>query len=267
MSSKHEFHALLVNVGGKEYALSLADVRHLAPLAADFQYHGRDAAAFYVFEKTPLSYLSLWDTLNHTSVYEEYRQLEVLLPQRRQDHLDWMSALHASILQGIPFTKARSPYECAFGKWYYGYHPKNQQMGVLLAMFESPHAHIHGLADRLLQLSECGHKERAVALLTEARNTVLTELLGLFDLTYQITQSLQRRIAIIVNRDAHSHALGVDGVTDIVTVAADCVRGNPGHLAGGPTKIQRLLLLGENRVVPVLEWQDLTPISPPKGGS
>lgn len=263
MLPNQDLHTLLINVGVKEYALLLDEVRHLSPLPTDFQYSGRDVAEFYVFEKTPLSYFSLWDILKHTSAYEEYLQLQALFPQRRQDHLDWMSALHVSILQGVPFTRARNPYECAFGQWYYSYHPQDRRLEILLAMFESPHARIHGLANQLLELSDHGHKERAIALFTEARDTVLEELLGLFDRGYQIAQDLQRRIAVIVDWECQSYALGVDRVTDIVTVSADRITRNPGHLAGVPTKIRSLLILGENRVVPVLEWRDLIQISRP----
>jgi len=252
MSDTENLSVLLIRLGKRDFALPLDQVRYVAPLPADFSYAGDQAEDYFLFEGGALRYVSLWDGLKQESTYQEYVELLSMLPQRRQDHLDWMGALETSLRQGVPFGKARSPYECAFGKWYYSYKPSDRRLTLLLGQFEMPHARIHGLADRLLGLVDQGRREEALAAFDEAEHTVLKDLMRLFDAARELVTELQRRIVVIVGDGQKSYALGADGVRDIVDVAADRVQRNAievGGAAGGPT----LLILEDGRVVPLLD--------------
>lgn len=251
MAASDGLQVLLIRLGKRDFALPLEQVRYVAPLPADFVYSGDKAEDFFLFEGTAVAYASLWDALKQESAYAEYVELLAMLPQRRQDHVDWMGALEASLRQGLPFAKARSPYDCAFGKWYYAYKPTDRRLSLLLAKFEIPHAHIHGLADKLLGLADQGRREDAIAAFREAQQTVLQELMRLFEAAQGLVVELQRRIVVIVGQGEKSCALGADGVRDIVAVPPERIQRS--QVAGAAAQAQTLLVLEDGRVVPLLD--------------
>ncbi|WP_371322629.1 CZB domain-containing protein [Dechloromonas sp. ZY10] len=240
---------LLIEVGSRTFALPLAAVRYVARIAPEFRCNGEQREDYFVFEDEPLPFVSLWDALGLPSAYAEYDSLQAMLPQRRQDHLDWMAALEHSLRTGTPFAKARSPYDCAFGKWFYAYRPEDRRLGLLLAQFEQPHALIHGLADRLLAQAENNQQAAALAEYQTASTTTLATLLQLFDSASQLLTELQRRIAVILGSGRAARALGADAVRDIVQIPAP--RCKPGQ-AGGPTA--GLILLDDGTPVPLIDW-------------
>lgn len=254
VAASGDLEVLLVRLGDRSFGLPLAQVRYVAPMPVDFASRGAKVADHFVFEGSPLAYVSLWDRLGQTSSYVEYEELLTMLPQRRQDHLDWMAALEESIRSGAAFAKARNPRECAFGKWYYAYHSQDRRLGLLLGQFEQPHSAIHGLADTLLGMVERGDRAAALAAYEEARNTTLAKLMQLFEAAQRLVVELQRRIAIIVADGDDSYALGADGIRDIVTVPAEQVKsGKAGGIAARSTAA--LIVLDDKNVVPLLDWR------------
>lgn len=243
---------LLVQIGQRQFALTLSEVRHIVPLPHDFPFGGAGVAEYYPFEGEPLRFVSGWDVMGAQTEYQEFAELQPMLPLRRQDHIDWMAALDMSIRTGAAFSKARDPHECAFGKWYYGYHAKDRRLSVLLSSFEQPHAHIHGLADQLLGLAEAGKRDEAIAGFETAKETTLANLLDLFDTTGQLLGALQRRIVIILESGDTRCALGVDMVLDIVTVANSKITHEKRH--GGVCP--RLAMLTDENIVPFFLWQE-----------
>ncbi len=248
-----DIEVLLIRLGSRTFGLPLADVRYVATMPADFSSHGSEVQDHFVFEGSPLTYVSLWNTLGAKSLYVEYEEMQAMLPQRQQDHLDWMASLEDSIRTGNPFSKARSHRECAFGKWFYGYHSTDRRIALLLGQFESPHASIHSLADQLLGLPQ----DEALRALEEARGTTLVTLIKLFETTRQLVIELQRRIAVIVANGDESCALGADAVNDIVTIPAERInrRASNGQLANATAG---LIILEDQSVIPLLNWQALS---------
>lgn len=246
---------VLIQVGPRAFGLPLSQVRYVAPLPNGFRSSGSEVADHFVFEGTPLSYISLWDTLGLPTAYVEYEQLKDMLPQRRQDHLDWMAALETSLQSGAAFAKARSPHECAFGKWFYGYQPKDRRLAMLLREFEHPHAMIHSLADRLLNMQEAGHGHEAISAFNEARKTTLATLMNLFEEAQHLMTELHRQIAVIVAHGEESMALGADAIHDIVAIPADRIRVNPKQsTASGRKAASDLIILDDQSVVPLIDW-------------
>lgn len=251
MSGADEMEVLLVHLGKHDFALPLRQVRYVSAMPADFSHAGADAEDFFLFEGTALSYVPLWDVLKQESSYKEYADLLEMLPQRQQDHRDWMGALETSLRQGVAFSKARNAHDCAFGKWYYSYKPTDRRLALLLGQFEIPHVHIHGLAERLLGLAEQGRRDQALAEFQEAEHTVLADLMRLFESAKALVTELQRRIVVIVGEGERAYALGADGVRDIVAVPPERVQRN--SASGGAGRGQTLLILGDGRVVPLLD--------------
>lgn len=249
-----EFQALLFKLGARSFAVPLADVRYVAPMPKDFAASGADCADHFVFEGGPLAYVSLWDQLQLNSEYAEYAEMQAMLPLRRQDHLDWMTALEESIRSGAPFAKARDPRQCAFGKWYYTHSSHDRRLNLLLGQFEQPHAVIHALADRLLGMAEGGQSGEALAAFEEAKHTTLATLMRLFDSAQELVVELQRRIAVIVSDGDATCALGADGVRDIVDVPAGGLKPNTGHGATSRATTG-LIILDDRTVIPMLNWR------------
>lgn len=247
---------LMIVVGRRTFGLPLAEVRHIVQLRPEFRCAGEGAEAYLAFEGEPLPFVSSWDHTGETTVYQEYAELNAMLPQRRQDHLDWMAALEISIRNGHPFAKARSPFDCAFGKWYYSYRPSNRQLSLLLKSFDQPHARIHALADQLLRLVEAGRQEEALERFQQARDTVLKELLNLFEEATRLTVSLQRRVAILLRDGEVYCALGADAVNDIAALTPERLT-RPRTQGLRDDSAPTLAILDDESVVPLMDWKRL----------
>lgn len=255
VSAAEDMEILLIDVGARSFGLPLAEVRYVASMPSGFAAYGASVADHFVFEGLPLGYVSLWDLLGFKSAYAEYEEMQSMLPLRRQDHIDWMAALEDSLRTGNEFGKARSPRECAFGKWFYAHQSKDRRLNLLLSQFEQPHATIHALADRLLDVCR-GDRSEALTEFAQARETTLAKLLDLFDTAQRLVVELQRRIAIIATDGKNACAMGADSVRDIVTIPPDRIKPDIGkRTAGGLRATAGLIILEDQTVIPLLDWR------------
>lgn len=239
---------LLIKLGGRRFGLPLANVSHICGISPNFASYGAKVEDHFVFQDKPLPYVSLWNLMALKSEYAEYEEIQVLLAQRRQDHIDWIRALEDAIRNNTAFSKARNSRECAFGKWYYSYTTENQRLTLAMRYFEQPHAKIHQLADRLLELAEVGQNSDALHALQESKNTTLVELLKLFDSALELVFALQRRIVIIVADGDEMCALGADGVHGIAAVPVDRIKQTGEGMSA-------LIVLDDQSIVPLINWR------------
>lgn len=224
---------VIFQVGRKTLALPLQEVEHILSLGGEEGLQGISAeGGMILFQGQAIPWRPLWEPLGEPSVFREFDELTQTLPRRRQDHLDWMAALEQSLRHDIPFTKAHSPRECAFGQWFYAFRTEDRRLALLLSQFEHPHALVHGLAEVLLGQVAAGRREEALAALDAARQGVLAELLALFDTVIALVPTLKRPLALILNDSGQRTALGVDRVLDIRSVTATDVHPARGRLGG-----------------------------------
>ncbi|TAN68960.1 MAG: hypothetical protein EPN17_08325 [Methylobacter sp.] len=243
---------LLIKLGGRCFGLPLSKVRHICGISPNFASYGAKVEDHFVFQGKPLPYISLWNLMGLKSEYAEYEEMQAMLVQRRQDHIDWISALEDAIRNNTTFSKARSPRECAFGKWYYSYNTGNRRLLSVMRYFERPHTEIHQLADRLLGLVETGQNSDALHTILESKNTTLAELLKLFDSTQELLTDLQRRVVIIAVDGDDGCALGADGVRGIVTVPVERIKQGRG---AGVQVMSALIILDDQTIVPLINWR------------
>lgn len=215
---------LLLRLAGQLFAIPLKNTKHICSLPANYANTNDSGGTNFVFQGETLAYISLWHLFQLNSEYTELFELQELLPKRKQDHVDWMNALEASIYNKTEFTKARDPHSCAFGKWYYNYKTNDVRLDWLISQFEKPHAHIHSLADTLLGLVENGQQQEALQLFNDAKDTVLSRLLELFDAAEDLTAEKQRPVAVIMADGDFRCALGCDAIHDIATVSTDQIK-------------------------------------------
>lgn len=263
-SASSDLEVLLIRVGSRTAALPLAQVSSIVAMPQSFNPFGT-TTDLYVIAGDPLPYISLWDLFGEKSCYTEYQELQAMLPQRRQDHIDWMAALVDAVRSGRPFTKARDPRECAFGKWFYGYRCRDRRLGLILQQFEQPHAAIHALADRLVRLSENGQEALALNEYERVQQTTLAALLQLFDNAMELIVVLQRRVAIVIGAGSTALALGADSANDIVTVTADRVLASPTARMSAKTPLQ-LVLLDDSTAVPLIDFDFCAHLDAPDSG-
>jgi len=241
----------------------MAEVVHIldavqARAGATANASGEEGDEVMAYEGQALAFLPLWHRLGEQSAALAYSQLADTLQARRQDHLDWMAALSHSLTQDVPFTKARDPRECAFGKWYHNFTTDNRRLRLLLLQFDTPHKHIHALADRLLEMKAAGRLDEALHIFQQEEAGTLAELLSLFDRTVETLAQIRREIAVIVRHDDELYALGADGVHDIRHYPADSVSRNDALLQRYRVPTRCFMIEQGIAPLPVIDWPRLT---------
>ena len=137
------------------------------------------------------------------------------LDEMEQQHRDWIDALESSLTNNTPFTKALDPNKCAFGMWYNKFETDSDELKEVLQRFDEPHKKLHGLADTLLTLNTTDHEEAMKILLSERQST-LSELIHLFQLTKELS-SIRPIILFVEHNGGKVTALRLDNINDIVT--------------------------------------------------
>ncbi len=140
------------------------------------------------------------------------------LEAREKDHVDWLNALEKSVAEGVPFSKALDPHQCAFGQWYDNFKTRDNTLQEILAQFDAPHKHIHSLAEILLTLRDEGKQNEALERLHIERHTTLRRLQSLFHQAREQIKSIMRPIILFVTKDGAIPTFGilVDEINDII---------------------------------------------------
>lgn len=141
------------------------------------------------------------------------------LTAREQDHIEWMNSLEQSIRTGVPFNKALSPDECAFGKWFNKFETRDDTLKEILQLFDQPHRNIHGLAQKLLSLRDNDKTAEALELFDYETATTLRQLRVLFGRARDQIQTGMRPVLLYVTRDGTTpcYALLIDEINDVIT--------------------------------------------------
>lgn len=191
---------------------------HVIPNAPDFMrgmIHLRGSAI-------PLMDLRL--RLRMPSSLVEIEAMKELLHQREQDHIRWLHELEASIHEKRPFTLARDPTQCAFGKWYYSYKTDDLGFTALLYQFDAPHRRIHGIADVALKHAADGDFAGAEAVIEKTRSGDLHTMVQLFGEARESFARSRKELAILLTSGDRQMAISADKVESIDHVDPTSVR-------------------------------------------
>jgi purine-binding chemotaxis protein CheW len=156
--------------------------------------------------------------LGEPSANAELESMVAMLVQRKLDHERWLNTLEKSITDSVPFTMARDPTQCAFGKWYFSFQTDNAVLRMQLAKIDRPHRMIHALADHTLSLAAAGKHNEAMLELSEARRGTLAELLRLLDDTIHVIRDEQREIVLVASRPGAGLGFIVDSIVSVRTL-------------------------------------------------
>lgn len=189
---------------------------------------------------------------------EEVEQLLTMFDAREQDHRRWLEELERSVREARPFTLAKDPHQCAFGKWYDRYKTTNILLESHLRRFDAPHRRIHALAAEVDGLVRAGDTPAAMRRIDETRGRELSEMMQLFAHLRDLVRSTSNEVAIVLRRRGlgprHAYTVDlVEAVQDIAPVDApreppgEARRDAPGAFCGlyGPAREIALLLTAE----------------------
>ncbi len=163
--------------------------------------------------------------LGFQSHQEGVQELEDMLAEREEDHVQWLLALKASVDTGQPFTKATDPNKCAFGKWYNNIRGNealiesmtkgSSAARAIVDQFDGPHKTIHSIATRVLELAQSGHRDEAKQIINDAWENELGKMRSLFKLLIETLRPIHTSMMIITEYGSQKIGLIVDAVHSV----------------------------------------------------
>jgi chemotaxis signal transduction protein len=153
------------------------------------------------------------------SALEEVERMIAMLTAREQDHVLWLKELLGAVTEGRPFTLARDPTECAFGKWFCSYKPEDIGFASVMSRIEMPHRHIHTLANVVLKHAEQGEIEKAREMILRTEKDELRTVVKLFEEARTAFRESQKEVAMVLTGGGKHLALTVDSVASVEAIA------------------------------------------------
>jgi purine-binding chemotaxis protein CheW len=167
------------------------------------------------------------------SALEDVEQMIAMLVAREQDHVRWLKELLGAVTEGRPFTLARDPTECAFGKWYYSYKPDDIGFASVMYRFETPHRRIHTIADVVLKHAEQGQLDKAREIILRTEKGDLHTVINLFAQARTAFRESHKEVAIVVTDGSKHMSLAVDSVASVEAIAENTIADATPTMMGG----------------------------------
>lgn len=161
-------------------------------------------------------------SLGMRSMAEETEEFVDTLSQRKQDHINWLDELEASVREDRPFGLTTDPHGCKFGKWYDALLASPEQIqrftngngsldGVLRA-FDAPHQRIHAIAVEVEQHKSRGDRAGAIRIVDRSRDGDLKTMISLFDRASELLTSLRRTLLLVLEHGGEHLGAIIDQV-------------------------------------------------------
>jgi purine-binding chemotaxis protein CheW len=156
-----------------------------------------------------------------------------MLVAREQDHVRWLKDLLAAVTERRPFTLARDPAECAFGKWYSSYKSEDIGFASVMYRFELPHRRIHAIADEVLKHAERGEHDTAIEMILRTEKGDLHTVVNLFAEARTAFRESVKEVAIVLTDGRRHVSLTVDRVASVEAIAEDMIEDAAPAMLGG----------------------------------
>jgi hypothetical protein len=82
-------------------------------------------------------------SLGHLPFRDGVEAFCVVLGQRQQDHMKWLTESEASVAENRPFALTTDPHACAFGRWYDNFHTDDPWLAAAVRKLDAPRRRIH----------------------------------------------------------------------------------------------------------------------------
>ena len=207
-------------VADTQYATPVSEVRYIEQdkrKTTRIEVNASLGAEVTTYQGKPVPIYDFAQLMGCEAEYLKNIKLLTILKERENDHIQWLSALEASLLNGEPFNKARDHNQCEFGKWYLTFRPEDELLADIMTDFEEPHKRLHALADELLTLKDEGKLESAISILEHEKNRTLGKLIGLFKAARDRLENITRPILLYIDTGRKMIAVRLNAISDIVT--------------------------------------------------
>ena len=164
------------------------------------------------------------------SALEDVEAMIAMLVAREQDHILWLRELLGAVNEGHPFTLARDPTQCAFGKWYYSYKPEDIGFASVMCRLELPHRRIHTIADAVLKCAEQGKHDKAKEMIQRTEQGDLRSVVNLFEEARAAFRESQKEVAIVLTDGRKHISLTVDNVASVEGLAEGTIEDAPAEM-------------------------------------
>ena len=144
--------------------------------------------------------------------------MRTMMAARKQDHLNWLTELKASVTEKRPFCLTTDPHKCKFGLWYDSYQPESLLLSTLLRQFDAPHKAIHAVGTTVSQYYAEKNYDQAIALIDRTWDLEMHEMVRLFDEISKLLNESMREIVIVIKIHDHYVGLAVDSVIGVETL-------------------------------------------------
>ncbi|MBF0264089.1 MAG: CZB domain-containing protein [Gammaproteobacteria bacterium] len=170
------------------------------------------------FQGHAIPVIDFANLLDLKSGTEASHELIQLFTDKENEHHDWLNALEKSIVDGSPFTKAKDPHQCAFGKWYNQFETRDESLEIIMKDFDEPHRRIHALADKLLSMKVDGQTKEALKILSLERDITMKRLSRHFAHAKEQVSDSSRQVLLYITEDGFTPtiALRIDEIHDVI---------------------------------------------------
>lgn len=179
------------------------------------------ARGLITFRGMVIPLIDLRVRLNMHSALQERDEMLAMLTAREQDHVRWLEELERAVREARPFTLARDPSKCAFGKWYDAFTSDDIGFASIMSQFDVPHRRIHGIADTALEHLARGQAERALALIESTRTGELAEVRRLFSQARDAFVESHNELAVVLAVGNAHLSVTVDHVESVEAIDPD----------------------------------------------
>jgi len=156
------------------------------------------------------------------SMDEDFSDFTAMLDARKQDHVNWVSALERSIETSERFTLATDPHKCNLGKWYDNFKTNSSELSAHLARLEEPHRKLHEVALRAERCIEARDRDAVAdckkSVFEEARDEYMPRVLDVLESAKEIFRAREFQEMVLVLSGDTGLGMVVDEVLSVETV-------------------------------------------------
>ncbi len=226
---------LIFELSREAYAVPVSNVLNLLkyepdalrqPFGADSHIHG-----YLTYQGIVVPVRDLRPALGMPTMAQETEEVIGILDARKQDHINWLDELEASVREKRSFRLTTDPHACKFGKWYdalmaspeeiHHFTNGNGTLDGILHAFHEPHARIHAIAIEVGELMADKRHDDAMKVINRAREGDLRTMVNLFDRARALVASLSRTLLLVLEYEDERLGILVDQVNSLQTLTPE----------------------------------------------
>lgn len=203
------------------YALSIRNVLSINQDNETISAVPRDASGLLGIVRYQGQPVTLFDFAARIGMKSGRETKEALIAQLttlEEEYHDWFDTLEDSLQRDVPFNKSRDPKQSSFGRWFYSFRTREENLSEIVDQFRAPHEQVFEVAEEALSLRNQGRAEEGLAHLKALRPADLKKMTYLFSQTRQLLSELARPVILYVTEDGKNVnlALRIDDLNNIV---------------------------------------------------